>query len=114
MYDNLMLIPYPNGKMVQSSEFFVLGNSPSIEKAEDMFAFASNQLITWLTEKCHMTPTISNSGQPSSIKFRKSDEPLPEEGYVLHISSEGCVLEASSAAGGFYAFQTFKQLIDPK
>jgi len=114
MYDNLMLIPYPNGKVVQSSGFFVLGNSPSIEKAEDMFAFASNQLIIWLTEKCHMTPTISNSVQPSSIKFRKSDEPLPEEGYVLHISSEGCILEASSAAGGFYAFQTFKQLIDPK
>lgn len=109
----MMLIPYPNGEVKQSSELFVLGNTVSIEKTEDSFVFASSQVQSWLTDKCHLVPTIVEPGQSPSIRFSKSIQKLPEEGYAIYVSSQGCVLEASSEAGAFYAVQTFKQLIDP-
>jgi len=113
MRNTMMLIPYPNGEVKQSSELFVLGNAVSIGKTEDSFVFASSQIQSWLTDKCHLVPTMVEPGKTPSIRFSKSLEKLPEEGYVLTVSPQGCVLEASSEAGAFYAVQTFKQLIDP-
>ena len=113
MHNTMRLIPYPNGEVKLRSELFVLNNTPCIEKPEDPYVFATNQVQSWLTDKCHLVPTIVEPGQSPSIRFRKSMQVLPEEGYAIYVSPKECILEADSAAGAFYAFQTFKQLIDP-
>jgi hexosaminidase len=110
----MYLIPYPNGEVKQGPELFVLSNKPSIERADDPFTFASGQMQGWLTDKCHLIPNLVEHGQSPSIRFRKSNRNLPDEGYAIYVSPEGCILEADTAAGAFYAFQTFKQLIDSK
>ncbi len=108
------LIPYPNGEVKLSPELFVLGKEPGIERPVEPYSFAIGQIQGWLTDKCHLVPTLVEPGQSSSIRFRKSNRNLPDEGYAIYVSPQGCILEADSAAGAFYAFQTFKQLIDPK
>ncbi|MDY0287898.1 MAG: family 20 glycosylhydrolase [Sphaerochaeta sp.] len=108
-----MLVPYPNGEVTQSPELLVLGNNLSIERADAPFAFASAQVQSWLAEKCHLAPSLVEPGQEPTVRFRKSTKKLSDEGYAIYVSSQGCILEASSEAGAFYAVQTFKQLIDP-
>lgn len=114
MHNTLTLIPYPNGEVKLGSELFVLGNAVSIENTEDPFVFASSQVQSWLADTCHLVPSILEPAQEPTIRFRKPSPSLPDEGYVIYVSSQGCILEASSEAGAFYAVQTFKQLIDPK
>lgn len=41
------------------------------------------------------------------------DTALPEEGYCLHIASDGAAITAGGKAGVFYAQQTLRQLLQP-
>jgi len=110
----MLLIPYPNGEVIQNPGLFVLGNAFSIAITKDTFGFASRQLKSWLTDTCNLTVTLAEPGHSSSIQFRESSGKLPKEGYSIYVSSTGCMLEAESAVGAFYAVQTFKQLIDAR
>ena len=114
MCKNMLLIPYPNGEVIQNPGLFVLGNAFSIAITKDTFGFASRQLKSWLTDTCNLTVTLAEPGHSSSIQFRESSGKLPKEGYSIYVSSTGCMLEAESAVGAFYAVQTFKQLIDAR
>ncbi|MBQ9694524.1 MAG: beta-N-acetylhexosaminidase [Kiritimatiellae bacterium] len=48
------------------------------------------------------------------IRFERSTEALPREGYTLTVSETAVTIAASDPAGAFYGYQTVRQLLPPQ
>lgn len=61
-----------------------------------------------------LQPSIINTNSSSSKIYLKKNSILDPEAYHLRITSKAILIEASDAAGAFYAIQSLKSSVSPK
>ena len=89
---------------IQSDSFSNSGFNP-IKVFSEIFQKKSGYAIRTKHEKMH------KDDEKHLILIIHSDEHLQKESYTLHISPVGIIINANSAAGVFYAFQTLRQIM---
>lgn len=98
------LIPYP--VQVDWGKELITINEISLTSSKELTSLLRNELLNFLSER--KINFFVRTG--FSIQFT-SNNSLPDEGYTLHVNTEGINIEAKNETGHFYALQTLRQLI---
>lgn len=106
-YKEISLIPKPIEVRLDKNSFKI-ENSVNISIDDENQKMAANYLIDLFKNTAGFELKISND--KAAIKFQKI-EGLNPEAYQLKVTPSGIIIEASEAAGYFYAVQTIRQLL---
>ncbi len=108
-YEILSIIPQPVA-VTQSPGEFVLNEHTTVSVATEFEGVAD--LLDKYLKPATGLPFARKVGDANAISINR-DRDLPSEGYELVVSEQGISIEASDAAGAFYALQSLRQLLSP-
>ena len=96
------------GELVLPRQFVVstAGLSPELAAEAEKFVIGFNHATGY-------SATVSSEATEALFQIKESDSRIKAEGYRIQVTEKGVNLEASTAIGLYYAFQTIKKILPP-
>jgi len=107
--ENLGLIPIPQSVKVTGGTLSLNKNS-SVSFSKGIAPEFKKMVQVMLQKATGFKIPIHKEGE---IRFNLKPKSMPTEAYNLRVTRKGVMITASTQAGLFYGFQTFRQLLPP-